>query len=426
MREPDVFLFHARLVTPPASPVALGTGIVPEVIEDGAIVGRQGVITDLGPTEEILARTTLAPSTLVVDAGGRAAIPGFVDPHTHLLYAGERIDEMVRRRAGAGYLEILKAGGGILDSMRRLRQASAEDLEDALVRRISRLCLYGTVAAEVKSGYGLSVDEELRSLEIIRKASLRTGFPVVPTILGAHAFPPDVGREDYVEACLKMGERAAKRGLAAFADVFCEEGVFTVEESRRILEGARAAGLGLKLHADEIAPSGGAELAAELGAASADHLTKASDEGLRAMAEAGVIAVLLPGTSFCLGAEPFPAARARQHRLVAALATDSNPGSSPVESMAMISALAFHEGGFAPGEILCMTTVNAAAAIGMGERLGSLSVGKDFSVLVLDDDDERAIVYRPGSLLTWALFERGRRLVAGGRLTEEVASWKIS
>lgn len=426
MKEPDVFLFHARLVSPPATPVALGGRVVPEVIGDGAIVGRQGVITDIGPTEEILARTTLGPSTLVVDAGGRAALPGFVDPHTHLLYAGQRIDEMVRRRAGAAYLDTLKEGGGILESMRRLRATPSDELEDALVRRLARIALYGTVAVEVKSGYGLSLEEEIRSLEVIRKATQRTAFEVVPTLLGAHALPPDFGRDAYVAQCVKMGERAAKHHLAAFADVFCEEGVFTAEESRHMLEAARAAGLGIKLHADEIAPSGGAELAAELRAVSADHLMKATDAGLGAMAEAGVIAVLLPGTSFCLGSAPFPAEKARQHRLVAALATDSNPGSSPIESMAMIAALAFHEAGFMPEEILCMSTVNAAAAIGLADRLGSLSPGKDFSVLVLDDDDERSLVYRPGSLLTWALFQRGRRLVANGHLTEEVATWKIS
>lgn len=424
MKEPDVLVFHARLVSPPDGAVAFGAEIPLKVVEDGAVVGRGGVITDLGPTQEVLARTTLGSATRVVDADGRVLVPGLVDPHTHLLYGGERMDEMEMRQRGRSYMEILKAGGGILKSMADLRETSSEALLRSLLRRLTRVVLSGTVAIEVKSGYGLALKEEIRSLEIIRRAAQRTGLPIRATLLGAHAFPPGVEREAYLDELDRMTDVAARRALADDADVFCEEGVFTPDETRRILGRAREAGLGLRLHADELAPSGGAEVAAELGARSADHLMCASDEGLLAMARSGVAAVLLPGTSFFLGKAAFPAERARQAGLVVALATDSNPGSSPIESMAFILALAFHEARFTPAEALTAGTVNAASVLGLADRLGSLAIGKDMSVLILDDDDFRTLFYHPGSPLTWAVFERGRRLVERGMPTEEVEGWK--
>lgn len=428
MKEPDILLFHGRLVSPPDAPMALSAerNTPLTVIPDGAIVGRKGIITDIGPTQEVLSRTSPGPGTLVLDLKGRAVLPGLVDPHTHLLYAGDRMDEMEMRRRGQGYMEILKAGGGILKSMRDLREASSEELLEAILKRLRRLVLHGTVAVEVKSGYGLSLKEEVRSLEVIRKAKETTGLPLFPTLMGAHAFPPDVSREAHLKELDRMTDEVSRRSLAQFIDIFLEEGVFTPDEARRVLLRGREKGFTLKLHADELHPSGGAEVAAELGAISADHLTKATDSGLKAMAEAGVTAVILPGTSFFLRETPFPAEKARRLGLKAAIATDSNPGSSPLESMAMMMALAFHGGGFTPEEALLMATVNAAGALGAQERLGSLTVGKDFSVLVIDDEDPRALIYHPGSQLTWALFEGGRRLVSQGALTEEVLKWKVS
>jgi len=423
MKEPDLFVFHARLVSPPESPVAMGEEVPLRVVEDGAVAGRSGVITDMGPTQEMLSRTTIGPDTRVLDAEGRVLIPGLVDPHTHLLYAGERMDEMEMRQRGRSYMEILGAGGGILKSMADLREASDEELLRSLLARLARVVRDGTVAIEVKSGYGLSQKEEIRSLAIIRKAAQRTGLTVRSTLLGAHAFPPGVDREAYLEELDRMSDAAARRSLADQADVFCEEGVFTPDETRRILRHAREAGLDIRLHADELAPSGAAEVAAELGCRSADHLTAASDEGLEAMARAGVVAVLLPGTSFFLRKEAFPAVRARQHALVVALATDSNPGSSPIESMPFVLALAFHEAGFTPAEALAAGTVNAAAALGLEDRLGSLTPGKDMSLLILDDDDFRTLFYHPASHLSWAVVERGRRLVDHGIPTEEVQGW---
>lgn len=426
MKEPDVFLFHARLVSGPETPVPLGERLSLRVVEDGAIVARKGVITDMGPTQEVLARTTVGPGTLVLDAEGRACLPGFVDPHTHLLYAGDRIEEMELRQKGRTYMEILQAGGGILKSVGDLRQASSEDLLAALLKRLGRVVLHGTVALEVKSGYGLSLPEEIRSLDVIRQAAERTGLVLRPTLLGAHALPPGTSREAYLDELDRMTDEAARRRLAHFVDVFCEEGVFTPDESRRILRRGQERGLLAKLHADELRPSGGAEVAAEVGAVSADHLTKATDEGLAAMAAAGVFAVILPGTSFFLRETPFPAEKARRLGLKVAVATDANPGSSPIESMGFIMALAFHAGGFTPEEALVMATVNAAGAVRLEDRLGSLAVGKDMSIQILDDDDPRALIYHPGSHLTWAVFERGRRLVARGVPTEEVSQWTSS
>lgn len=426
MKHPDLLLFHGRLISPPERPVALGPELALSEIADGAIVAHRGKIVDLGPTAEVLERTTPGPDTRMIDAQGRAVLPGLVDPHTHMLYALDRMDEMELRHQGRGYLEILAAGGGILKSMRDFRATDDDTLAARLLERLKEAVASGTVALEVKSGYGLSLKEEMRALGVIEKVRKLTAFPIVPTLMAAHALLPDVEREAYLKECDQAATRAAKAGLAKAADVFVEEGVFTPEEGRRLLTHARQAGLRVRLHADELAPSGGAELAAELGAVSADHLTAATDEGLAEMARAGVTAVVLPGTSFFLHRAPLSAERVRQAGLIAALATDCNPGSSPFRSMAMMVALAFHQNRFTVAEALTMATINAAHVIGEALSLGSLTVGKRCSLFVLSGEDVRDLVYRPGAPLAWAVVESGRVLIGQGRPTEEVATWTIS
>ncbi len=426
MKHPDLLLFHGQLLSPPAAAVALGPDVSLSSIPDGAIVGHRGKIVDLGPTAEVLERTTPGPNTRMIDAQGRVVLPGWVDPHTHMLYADDRLDEMELRHQGKGYLEILAAGGGILKSMRDFRAAADGVLAESLLERLKEAVQSGTVALEVKSGYGLSLEEEMRALRVIDRIAKATGVPITPTLMAAHALPPEVDRQAYLKECDLAATQAAKAGLAKAADVFVEEGVFTPEEGRRLLTHARQAGLTMRLHADELAPSGGAELAAELGAASADHLTAATAAGLLQMAEAAVSAVVLPGTSFFLHRQPLDAERVRRAGLIAALATDCNPGSSPFRSMAMMVALAFHQNRFTVAEAITMATINAAHVLGEAATLGSLTVGKRCSLLVLSSHDVRDLVYRPGAQMTWAVVESGRVLIWQGRPTEEVEAWTIS
>jgi imidazolonepropionase len=424
--QPDLLLLHGRLVTPPPGGAPLGEAVPLMEVAEAAVAVKKGRIAAVGPTPEVLARVTVGVETRLLDLEGRAVLPGFVDPHTHLVWAGDRIDEMAMRRAGRTYLEILAAGGGILASVRALRAASDDELLASLLARLRHVVRHGTTTVEVKSGYGLSEADELRSLEVVAQAARKTGLALVPTLLGAHAWPPETPRADYLEALDRMAEAAAAKGLARFVDVFLEEGVFSAEEAERVLRGGLAAGLRPKVHADEIAPSRGAETAARLGAVSADHLTKATDEGLAALAAAGTVAVLLPGTSFFLGLPPFPAERARRHRLVAAVATDANPGSSPTLSMPMAMALLVHAGGFTPEEALLMATANAARAIGEENAAGSLAEGMRADIVVLDARDWRALVYHFGTNLVHTVVAGGRILVQNGNDTEAMAEWRHS
>lgn len=418
-----LLLVHARLVTPGAEPVRLGIEPRLSVLEDGAIAVRGGRIVALGPTERVRRMVDPAGRLPQLDAEGRVALPGFVDPHTHLVWAGMRIDEMEERRRGKSYLSILKEGRGILATVRAVRQSSDEELLRSLLARLALAVRHGTTTLEVKSGYGLTVREEIRCLEVVSQAAMVSRLPLVPTLLGAHAWPPDVPRLAYRAMLAEMASQAAARGLARYVDVFLEEGVFTAEEAERILLDGKAKGLLPKVHADELQPSAGAETAARVGAVSADHLTKASDRGLAALAEAGVVAVLLPGTSFFLGEAPFPAERARRFRLLAALGTDANPGSSPTFSMPMVMALAVHQGGFTPAEALTMATINAARAVGEEKETGSLTVGKRADVVLLDADDWRAPVYHFGTQLVHSVLAGGRLLVQGGCPTREMMTW---
>ena len=285
----------------------------------------------------------VAAGAELVDCTGRVVLPAFVDSHTHLLFAGSREDEWEQRLQGRTYQQIAAAGGGILSTVRRVRQASKEELKDLARPRLRRLLQFGVGTVEVKSGYGLSPTDELKCLEAIADLNAEGPLELVPTFLGAHAVPPEFrdDRDGYVRLlCDEMLPEVAQRGLAEFCDVFCETGVFSAAESERILTRARSLGLRLKLHADELAPLGGAELAARLGAASADHLLCVTDAGIEALAASDVVATLLPGTAFFLGVDFAPARRLIDRGATVALATDCNPGTCPTENLPLVGAMA--------------------------------------------------------------------------------------
>jgi imidazolonepropionase len=383
-------------------------------LRDAAIVVRDGRIAAVGKRAD-LARDHAAAER--VDCGGAVVLPGFTDPHTHLIFAGHRADEFEERLRGVSYAEIAARGGGIRSTVRQVRAASAEDLARAAVPRLDRMLAHGTTCAEAKTGYGLTPADELKSLEAIERARALHPLELVATYLGAHEFPDEfrADRDGYVRLLTEEMIPAAA-GRAAFCDVFCEEGVFSVEQSRRILEAGRRAGMRPKIHADELVPTGGAELAAEVGATTADHLVACSEDGIRRMAAAGVIPVLLPGTSFFLKLKRRAPARAMiEAGLAPALGTDCNPGSSPTENLALCMTLACLELGFTPAEALVAATVNAAHAVGRGHDRGSLEAGKVADLVLYDADSWRSIPYHYGVSLVTRVYVRGRAAWEKGR-----------
>lgn len=373
------------------------------IIADGAVVIEAGRISRVGPTAEVLAEIQASSRDLsrfaAIDAAGKAVLPGFVDSHTHLVFAGDRAEEYAWRLKGDSYMDILQRGGGILSTVRATRGASREELTEAALRRLDAMLAFGVTTVEGKSGYGLDRETEIKQLEVMAQLNRMHPLEVVPTFMGAHAVPPEYkGREDdYIDFVLKeVAPEAASRRLAAFCDVFCEKNVFSVEQSRRLLTRAAEWGLKPKLHADEIVRLGGAELAAEIGAVSADHLLNASDEGLRAMAEAGVVATLLPATAFSLR-EPYARGRFMIDAGGAvALATDFNPGSCFSESIPLVAALAALNMGLSPEEIVTALTLNGAAALDRAQTVGSLDPGKQGDVVVLENPSYRFIPYHLG------------------------------
>lgn len=392
------------------SDLALVTG-------DAALAVGEGRILATGTLDQVRATVEIGPDTTRLNAKGQAVIPGFVDPHTHAVFAGDRADEYGRRLAGASYLEILAAGGGILDTVRRTRSASSQQLLDQSRAGLHAMLEHGTTTVEIKSGYGLDRDGELKQLKVIKAlASDPHGPRVVATFLGAHALPPEYAdnREAYISLlCDELIPQVAAGKLAEFCDVFCEEGVFSIEESRRILAAGQKYGLKPKLHADEIVPLGGAGLAAQIGAVSADHLCYASEKDLAAMAAAGTVAVLLPGTSFMLRhAEDAPARQMMELDLPVALATDYNPGTCPVTSMAIMIGLACLRMQLSPAEAICAATLNAAFAIGRGHEVGSLEPGKLADFLILDAPSFIHIPYRFGENLVGTVVKGGQVLKA--------------
>lgn len=356
------------------------------VIERAGLASAEGRIVFAGPDRDLGTEVDLTGAT-VVDAEGAAVIPGFVDAHTHLAFAGNRDDEIRKRLAGASYREIAEAGGGIVRTVAATRSALKEDLVRCIKSRLDEMLLQGTTTAEIKSGYGLATEAEIRSLEAIREADLAHPMEVMPTFLGAHEVPVEMkgDRARYLEmVCQEMIPEVARRRLAAFCDVFCEEGVFTVAESRRILETARDHGLKLRLHADELTWTGGAELAGELGARSADHLIFASANGMRAMAAASCVATLLPSAAFYLRLPRYaPARELIEAGAPVALASDANPGGGLSPSMPFAMTVACFGMGLSLEEALTAATVNAACSLDLEGRVGSLEVGKQADLLIL-------------------------------------------
>lgn len=348
----------------------------------------------------------------VLDVGGAAVLPGFVDPHTHLVFAGDRADEFAARLAGQTYSEVLAEGGGINATVRRTREASYDDLLTAATDRADRMLAHGTTTVEVKSGYGLDVDTERRSLQVANALGERHPVDVVPTWLGAHLVPTGTDRRAFLEEVVPAS-LAACRDLATYADVFCDEGAFSVEESRAVLTAARQAGLRLRIHADELAHSGGAALAADLGCTSADHLAHVDETDARAMAAAGTVAVLLPATTFSLRTRHYaPGPMLWGAGVTVALGTDCNPGTSYTESMSFVVAVACLEMGLTPEQAVWAATRGGALALELPDR-GRIAPDAVADLVVLDADTFQHIPYRPGTNLVRTVVKRGDVLHRG-------------
>ncbi len=388
------------------------------IIEGGAFAASSGTIVRIGGTDEVLRDTKLSEGGELIDASGRVVTPGFVDSHTHAVFAGRRPVEFEMRLQGRSYQEIAAQGGGIHSSVRAFRAASTETLKREGFRRLDKMLELGSTTVEIKSGYGLSFDDEIRALEVTNELSVIHPVNVVPTFLGAHEMPEEFAarREEYVSLVSdELIPEISRRGLALFCDVFCEEGVFTVEESERVLSSGKKHGLRPKIHAEEFARTGGAALAARIGAVSAEHLLQVTEQDISAMRDAGVIAVLLPGVSFSLGLGRYAPARAMiDAGLPVALATDCNPGSSMTESMQIIITLACVEMRMTAAEALAASTINGAFAVGLGESCGSLEVGKKADALILNMEDYRELPYHFGVSNVEHVIKDGRVRVRSG------------
>jgi imidazolonepropionase len=365
------------------------------LIADAALLVEDGRIAAAGPYAEL--RSHIPKQTAVIDAEGRCVTPGFVDAHTHLIFAGNRAAEFEQRIAGATYQQIAAAGGGILSTVALTRAASEDDLLATARRHRNWMLRSGTTTVEAKSGYGLDRETELRMLRVLARLDAEGPARIVPTLLAAHTVPPEFAarRAEYVHwIAEELIPEVAAAGLARFCDAFCDDHAFTVAETRTVLSAARRHGLRLRVHAEQFRPGTGAALAAELGAATADHLETVTEETLRQLRTTGVQPVLLPGSVFALGRTNYPPARAMvEHGLAIVLATDFNPGSSPIASVPFILSLACLQMRLSPAEALTAATVNAAWSLDLGHRAGSLEAGKDADFLLHEFTDYREIAY---------------------------------
>jgi imidazolonepropionase len=380
------------------------------IVRDGGMLIREGKIEAVGESRMI--ERDLPNDVEVVDAGGRLVMPGFVDAHTHIVFAGNRLDDFERRSKGETYEQIAAAGGGIWSTVEKTRAAPEDDLFGQAKKHVQWFLECGTTTLEAKSGYGLSLEAELKILKTIQRLNRETSLECVPTFLGAHAIPKENRQspDQYVDTVVdEMLPRVASEKLAEFCDVFCERGYFSLEQSRKVLQAAAKSGLKLRIHADQLTNSGAAKLAAELQAATADHLEKTEEEGISAMKAANVQPVLLPGSVYALGSTGYPRARAMiDAGLALVLATDFNPGSSPTPSMPMIASLACTQMKLSPAEAIVSSTINAAYSLARGDKIGSLERGKIANFVLFDSEDYREIPYWFGLPRTHSVYVRGQ------------------
>jgi len=384
------------------------------IIRDGGLLIRDGKIDIVGASDEIEEAgrdAEVRAGLAVVDLGGRVVLPGFVDAHTHLVFAGNRLDDFERRARGESYEQIAKAGGGIWSTVEKTRAASEADLFAQATKHAEWFVKCGTTTVEAKSGYGLTLDDELKILRVMQRLNQETPLEVVPTFLGAHAVPRDSSAGEYVDLVInEMVPRVAQEKLAEFCDVFCERGYFDIDQSRKILTAAKKLGLKLRGHVDQLTNSGGAKLMAELGATTADHLEKADKQGIASLKSANVQPVLLPGSVYALGSTSYPRAREMiEAGLPVVLATDFNPGSSPTPSMPMILSLACAQMKMSPAEAITASTINAAYSLNRDD-IGSLEAGKAANVAVFDCEDHRELAYWFGFPQMHAVYVRGEQI----------------
>ncbi|MCT4605112.1 MAG: imidazolonepropionase [Marinisporobacter sp.] len=368
------------------------------VIEDGAVIIEDGIIKAVGKTDEVLKDIDESHYT-IIDAKEKAVLPGFVDSHTHFVFGGYRAEEFGWRLRGDSYMNIMKRGGGIVNTVEATRGASKEELINLSKKRLDSMLSFGVTTVEGKSGYGLDFDTEIKQLEVMEELEKNHPMDIVKTYLGAHAVPEeykeheDAFIDDIIENVLPV---VVERNLAEFCDVFCEKNVFSIEQSRKLLTRAKEMGMKLKLHADEIVRFGGSELAAELGAISADHLLQASDEGIKAMAKSGVVSTLLPCTAFSLKEEYARGRYMIDQNCAVALATDLNPGSCFTESIPLVFALATLYMNMTIEEAITSLTINGAAAVGRADKVGSIDVGKKGDLVILEFPSYEFIPYHIG------------------------------
>jgi len=378
------------------------------IIPDGGMLIRDGRIEFVGPSAEI---ENKAGDTEVIDARGKVVLPGFVDAHTHLVFAGNRLDDFERRARGDTYEQIAKAGGGIWSTVEKTRAASEADLFVQAKKHADWFLRCGTTTVESKSGYGLTLEDEVKILRVMRRLNQETPLEIVPTFLGAHAVPRNLHADEYVNLVINdMLPRVTSDNLAEFCDVFCERGYFDIEQSKRILNVAKKLGLKLRVHADQLSNSGAAKMAAELQATTADHLEKTDELGIAALKSGNVQPVLLPGSVYALGSTHYPRAREMiEAGLAVVIATDFNPGSSPTASMPMILSLACTQMKMSPAEAISASTINPAYSLSRGDRIGSLESGKVANFSIFDCDDYRELAYWFGFPQTHSVYVNGRR-----------------
>ena len=379
------------------------------IIPEGGMLIRNGRIDVVAPSNEIEKK---AGDAEVIDARGKIVLPGFVDAHTHLVFAGNRLDDFERRARGDTYEQIARAGGGIWSTVEKTRAASEDDLLMQARKHADWFLRCGTTTLESKSGYGLTLEDELKILQVMKRLNQETLLEIVPTFLGAHAVPRKMHADDYVDLVVdEMLPRVTSGNLAEFCDVFCERNYFNVDQSRRILSAAKKLGLKLRIHADQLSNSGASTLAAELKTTTADHLEETDERGIALLKSAGVQPVLLPGSVYALGSTHYPRARQMvEAGLSVVIATDFNPGSSPTPSMPMILSVACTQMKMSAAEAISASTINAAYSLGRGDQIGSLEQGKFANFAIFDCEDYRELAYWFGVPLTHGVYVKGKKV----------------